>query len=365
MEVVLFLWGVGLAQVEVLQMLERNSFWDYISDFWNFLDSLYITLLMGTIVLGLFLSDNDPDTSTTEHMLEVVHALCLLPSWLRVLQLLQLSRYFGTLLMTICGMVKDALRFFIMVGIFCFAFSCALTPILFVKLSDREDHGLLWAFWMIVGDGDGMDKARAKVAAQQTMFMRALTQLLLYTLALVSNVLLVNLLIAVMNSTYEHNQDTSETEWAFYHINAVLEFEGEQKLPPPLNLLERFLPDTEPEEAQKSLARCKTADIPINKRDLKDAQQRAIVAVGLEEDLGEAARLRAENADLRRRNAEILLRNNDLEAMAKNYGLLETAGPALGPPCTSCRSRPENGQNSAELPLVSPARRPRAPTPNA
>jgi len=332
MEVVLFLWGLGLAQVEVGQIQAQNSFWVYIRDFWNFLDCLYITLMMSTLVLGLFLSDSDPDTSSTEHVLEIIHALCLLPSWIRVLQLLQLSRYFGTLLMTICGMVKDALRFFIMVGIFCFAFSCALTPILFVSASDREDHGLLWAFWMIVGDSGGLDKAREKVAEQKTLFMRCLTQLLLYTLALVSNVLLVNLLIAVMNSTYEQNQVASQTEWAFYHINAVLEFEGEQKLPPPLNLLERFLPDSYKEEEphHRTLTRCRTFDFPINKRDLKDSQQRAIVAVGLEEDVGEAAMLRAENADLRRRNAELAGRNHDLERMAANYLLQEGGGTSSG-----------------------------------
>ena len=124
------------------------------------LDSVHIYLMMLTLVLGQVLSDRIPDVSDVEHGLEIVHALNLLPSWIRVLPLLQLSKYFGTLLMTICGMLKDALRFFMLVSVFSFGFSCALTPVLFVQGEEREQHGLLWAFWIIVGDDAGISAAQ-------------------------------------------------------------------------------------------------------------------------------------------------------------------------------------------------------------
>ena len=66
---------------------------------------------------------------------------------------------------------------------------------------------------------------------------RMTATVLVYILALVCNVLLVNLLIAVMNSTYEKNQSMSQTSWAFSRIEAVLEYDDESTLPPPLNLL--------------------------------------------------------------------------------------------------------------------------------
>jgi len=97
-------------------------------------------------------------------------------------------------------------------------------------------------------------------------------------------------------------------------------------LPPPLNLVERFLRLNCREDSRPSrrLVRAKTFDMPVNKRDLKDSQQRAIASMDLEEDAGEAAALRAEIAELRRRNAELVRRNADLEGLAASY-LLEAA----------------------------------------
>jgi len=332
LEVLLFLWGLGFAQVELSQYQGKNSFREYIEDGWNFLDCMHISVMMVALVLGPILSDSSATVSNVELALETVHSLNLLPSWIRVLQLFLLSKYFGTLLMTIHGMVKDALRFFMVVSIFCFGFSCALTPVLFSQGEQREKHGLMWAFWTIVGDDSGIDQARSQVDGQRWVGLRYVTQCLLYTLALVANVLLVNLLIAVMNSTYEENQVASQTEWAFYHVNTVLEFEGEHNLPPPLNLVERFLWQyfswsDHREEENRHLVRSKSGDVHVNRRDLKDSQQRALLAVGLEEGLGETALLQAENARLRNSLAETRARNAQLEEMAANYLMERQMGP--------------------------------------
>ncbi|CAE6961897.1 Trpm8 [Symbiodinium natans] len=198
-EVLLFFWGLGFGLVE-LRQLETNGFYTYIHDFWNILDTLHITVLLSALVLGLFLSDQSREMNKPEQILEVMHAMNLLPCWLRVLQVLQQSEYFGTLLITIFGMAKDALKFFILVVIFCCAFSCAITPILFTQIEERDNQGLTWAFWTIVGSLDEAALAQLKSLPPIT---RMTATVLVYILALVCNVLLVNLLIAVMNSTYE------------------------------------------------------------------------------------------------------------------------------------------------------------------
>lgn len=60
-----------------------------------------------------------------------------------------------------------------------------------------------------------------------------------YLLSLASNVLLVNLLIAMLNDTYVANKDSSKREWAFNRVDAVLEFASPEAhiLPPPLDIL--------------------------------------------------------------------------------------------------------------------------------
>jgi len=158
------------------------------------------------------------------------------------------------------------------------------------------------------------------------------------------------LLIAVMNSTYEANQVASRTEWAFFHVNTVLEFEGEHNLPPPLNLIERFLwPRLDQRDGEhRHLMRSKTAEFHVNRRDLKDSQQRALLAVGLEEGLGETALLRAENAKLRNRVAEISARNAQLEEMAANY-LMDRQMEPMAPTVPSVEVMMPAGSPTAAL----------------
>merc|ERR1712083_706798 len=127
-----------------------SAFKGYICDPWNFLDAVHISTLLLALVVGFVVAATRHDGSSgrpfiprpedkindVERMLEIIHSLNLLPSWIRVLQLLQNSQYFGTLLMTVFGMLKDCLRFFLLVIIFCFGFSCSLTPILFRKIEE-------------------------------------------------------------------------------------------------------------------------------------------------------------------------------------------------------------------------------------
>ena len=170
------------------------------------LDSVHIYLMMLTLVLGQVLSDRIPDVSDVEHGLENVHALNLLPSWIRVLPLLQLSKYFGTLLMTICGMLKDALRFFMLVSVFSFGFSCALTPVLCVQGEEREQHGLLWAFWIIAGDDAGISGAQDRANQPEVALAEVRGPVPPLHARAGRQRAAFSLLIAVTNNTYEQNQ---------------------------------------------------------------------------------------------------------------------------------------------------------------
>lgn len=324
-EALLFLWGLGLGYVEIKQ-LESNGFQAHIHDFWNVLDALHITVLLGALILGVAFADRNEELNEMEHMLEITHAMNLLPCWIRVLQVLQLSEYFGTLLITIFGMAKDALKFFILVVIFCFGFSCAITPILFRSGLERDEQGLTWAFWTIVGNLDEKALNKLTTLGGGTRFVAVV---LVYTLALVCNVLLVNLLIAVMNSTYEKNQAVSQTQWAYNRVEAVLEFDHENILPPPLNLLEPFFNRSINTSHEDDSHLHEGLDVSVTRRDLKDAQQRAFLAITYEEDTGESAQLRAELAELRRRNQELAQRNKDLEALAANFLLERAANGAV------------------------------------
>merc|ERR1712194_584177 len=100
----------------------------------------------------------------------------------------------------------------------------------------RWEKGVSWGFWAIFGTVD------LDTAGDQPMVMKMFVGVLSYMLALTSNVLLVNLLIAMLNDTYVGNKEGSRREWAFNRVDAVLEFSSAEAhiLPPPLDLFVSF-----------------------------------------------------------------------------------------------------------------------------
>merc|ERR1712185_596033 len=67
----------------------------------------------------------------------------------------------------------------------------------------------------------------------------------LWIFAMLSNVLLVNLLIAMMSETYQKIKRSADVEWKFGRVNSVLEaVERTHPMPPPFSaplMLVRFL----------------------------------------------------------------------------------------------------------------------------
>eukprot|EP00931_Biecheleriopsis_adriatica_P068352 TRINITY_DN4231_c0_g1_i1.p1 TRINITY_DN4231_c0_g1~~TRINITY_DN4231_c0_g1_i1.p1 ORF type:complete len:382 (-),score=45.57 TRINITY_DN4231_c0_g1_i1:66-1211(-) len=236
---VLFVWGVGYAQVEYRQFnhVGRNLK-AYLADFWNIIDFLHLSILLAAILISwMFSHDSRRRISPLERTLEVVHSLNLLPCTLRAMQNFQYSEYFGVLLMTIFEMCCDAMYFFVLLATFCFTMSLALTPILYSG-EERAGVGITWSLWSIFGD---IPDAAWKRAESLPMLLRCLTMFLLYVLALGSNVLLANLLIALMNNTYTRYQEASKTHWSYSQAEAVLEFDKISPLPSPLNLFSKLL----------------------------------------------------------------------------------------------------------------------------
>jgi len=135
---------------------------------------------------------------------------------------------------------------------------------------DRWVQGLSWAFWSIFGE---VDAAKERLDKVENWFLRYLAHSLLFMLSLISSTLLANLLIALMNNTYEEKKNASELEWAFNRVDTVLEFNEGADLPPPFNLLEFFWaspPNGAPAKAGKSRLMGNSAKY------LRDAQGKAL-----------------------------------------------------------------------------------------
>jgi len=225
----LFIWGVSLGLVEILQIKEKKSFADYIN-MWNVLDIFQITILLGVIICECLLV---PIVFRDLDVL-ILHSLNLLPCYFRLLQMLELSQYFGTLLITVIDMYRDTGKFGVLLSVVSLGFSCALTPILWPTKQERWDQGVVWAFWAIYGDSD--EKGRSN--AYHNSVFGFMVPPLRYGLYLTLNVLLVNLLVAMLSDTFAAHKEESKRVWAFQCVDAVLEFASPEThlLPPPLDL---------------------------------------------------------------------------------------------------------------------------------
>lgn len=236
LKLLLFIWGVSLTLVEALQLRAKSSFQEYIT-VWNVLDLLLLALLLGGLIMSTFIVPLMPGELLSYEMVHSIHALNLLPCYVRLLQIFELSEYFGTLLFTVMGMAQDTSHFLVLLGIISLGFSCSLTPMLYPSAAARWDKGVSWGFWAIFGDVEleSSDKSQSMVLGMYIGFLR-------YMLSLTSNVLLVNLLIAMLNDTYIANKDASKREWAFNRVDAVLEFSSPEAhiLPPPLDVYFSF-----------------------------------------------------------------------------------------------------------------------------
>jgi len=228
--ILLLIWGISLALIEALQLSAKGSFSQYMSNIWNGLDVILIFTLLSGLILWWFLVP----WALSEQTVNSVHALNLLPCYVRLLQIFELSEYFGTLLFTVFGMAQDTTQFLVLLGIISLGFSCSLTPILYPSRSERWSQGVTWGFWAIFGDVN-----LEGTAENLHWSVKICASFLQYLLSLASNVLLVNLLIAMLNDTYVANKDSSKREWAFNRVDAVLEFASPEAhiLPPPLDIL--------------------------------------------------------------------------------------------------------------------------------
>lgn len=193
--------------------------------------------------------------------------------------------FFGIMALTAYKMLRDALHWFVFMILVVMAFSLPISSLLYVNHQSKD---LFWAFWSLFSDtSDARDQAQ-KLAWPWS----AWAKFMIYVLCVAANLLLMNLLVAIMNNTYESVRADSKTQWACIRITAILEYDNYSSLPPPLNLLkvpwmflrsilrlgriQHFSREDQPENNEEG-----KTDVPrhlkiITKRDLKEAKIRVL-----------------------------------------------------------------------------------------
>ena len=214
-QALVLLWTVSICLDEFYKWARLPS--TFTVDSWRLYNYFYLATTLAGFALRAAVSA------------ELGHAVlsfnCVV-GWLRVMQDLTLARGLGVLVIMIQSMISDIVLWFLVTLLFVGGFMVAFCALADPQADGNEVYATpLWAMlgWFEPGDIDEWAGQRGKI--------------LLWMYVMVSNVLLVNLLIAMMGDTYARIKENADSEWKFARLVSGIEFvERVHAVPPPLSL---------------------------------------------------------------------------------------------------------------------------------
>lgn len=246
-EIVLWIWVFSLIVDEVAQYIKDPE--NHFSHLSNFIDVLVLLLHLVYMILRWISHETESpaeenagsgsasesfDPTSDEKFMGSVNVLivaCVF-SWARLLNAFAISHSLGPLYFIMIRLFKDIFLWLFVFAIFAISFQLGFINITMQAqekpLSGYPAGTFPVSFFTIIGDynyaNDIMDKAPFGIA-------------LLAIYALLAQIMLVNLLIAMMGDTYSNVSENSATEWKFYRLALMMENQSTSFHPPPTNII--------------------------------------------------------------------------------------------------------------------------------
>ncbi|XP_046673620.1 transient receptor potential-gamma protein [Homalodisca vitripennis] len=281
-EMMILGWVSGLIWSEVKQLWDVGLE-EYAADMWNVIDFITNSLYVATIALRLVayykaqqemeLNNSDSpreEWDTWDPMLisEGLFSAANIFSSLKLVYIFSVNPYLGPLQVSLSRMVLDIMKFFFLYVLVLFAFSCGMNQLLWYyadmekqrclsttnpappptgnKTTTDPDACLVWRrfanlfetiqtlFWAAFGlvDLDNFELAGIK------SFTRFWGMLMFGSYSVINIVVLLNLLIAMMNHSYQLISERADIEWKFARSRLWISyFEEGGTVPPPFNVI--------------------------------------------------------------------------------------------------------------------------------
>ncbi|KAM9254380.1 transient receptor potential cation channel subfamily M member 2 isoform 1-T1 [Dugong dugon] len=259
-ECIVYCWLFSLVCEETRQLFyDPNGFGLlkmaslYFSDFWNKLDVGAILLFIAGLTCRLIPATLYPG--------RIILSLDFIMFCLRLMHIFTVSKTLGPKIIIVKRMMKDVFFFLFLLAVWVVSFGVAKQAIL-IHNENRVDwifrgvvyHSYLTIFGQIPAyiDGvnfnpehcspNGTDPYKPKCPESDTTlhepaFPEWLTVILLCLYLLFTNILLLNLLIAMFNYTFQQVQEHTDQIWKFQRHDLIEEYHGRPPAPPPLILL--------------------------------------------------------------------------------------------------------------------------------
>uniref|UniRef100_A0A8C8FL45 Transient receptor potential cation channel subfamily M member 2 n=2 Tax=Oncorhynchus TaxID=8016 RepID=A0A8C8FL45_ONCTS len=245
-EGLLYVWLISLVCEEVRQADM------YINDMWNILDFLSILLFIIGLAFRL--------TTRLFYAGKVILCIDFIIFCLRLMAIFIISKTLGPKIIIVRRMMLDMFFFMFLLSIWVVAYGVAKQGIL-IHNEDRLDwivRGVIYEPYLIIFgnmpsnidnalfdikacsvNGTESQKPKCPILNEDKMpaFPEWLTIILLCVYLLFANILLLNLLIAIFNYTFQEVQDNTDTIWKFQRYELIKEYHSRPAAPPPLILL--------------------------------------------------------------------------------------------------------------------------------
>ncbi|OXB58661.1 hypothetical protein ASZ78_003628 [Callipepla squamata] len=225
----------------------------YFKDFWNKLDIGAIVVFIAGLTCRLIPSTLYPG--------RIVLSLAFIIFCLRLMHIFTVSKTLGPKIIIVKRMLKDVFFFLFLLAVWVVSFGVAKQAIL-IHNEERVEwlfrgvvyHSYLTIFGQIPSyiDGvnfnidqcspNGTDPYKPKCPEtnednKEPIFPEWLTVILLCLYLLFTNILLLNLLIAMFNYTFQQVQQHTDQIWKFQRHDLIEEYHGRPPAPPPFILL--------------------------------------------------------------------------------------------------------------------------------
>jgi len=266
-EVVLWLWALTrfIDEITEIGSFDGKGLYQYIRDPWNVQDVILFVLTVLTAVFRLHtanvaLSDAqkldpaadsvfglslscDPgatDGCTFETWPRTLYAFISVMVYSRCLQYLRYFRSAGVLTIVIGHMMSDVAVFLVVLSCFIFGFSFAFVVMQPENFDSNSVHFLetssplydtVWGVFGIITPARVETDLVGQVQPGEWS-----SPVYIWLYLFVAQIVLINLLIAMMSDTYARVTGEGLLRWQFERAQLIDEFMGKKPMPPPLNI---------------------------------------------------------------------------------------------------------------------------------
>ncbi|XP_027006707.2 transient receptor potential cation channel subfamily M member 2 [Tachysurus fulvidraco] len=260
-ELLLYVWLTSLMFEEIRQLFydfDGFTFWKklkmYIKDTWNILDMLSILLFITGLACRLQAS------STVFYVGKIILCIDFIIFSLRLMAIFTISKTLGPKIIIVRRMMMDMFFFMFLLSIWVVSYGVATQSIL-IENEDRFNwimRGAVYEPYLIIFGTlpdnvdntkfdlnscsvNGSDPLKPKCpmlnSDNSPVFPDWLTIIMLCVYLLFANILLLNLLIAIFNYTFEEVQGNTDIIWKFQRYELIKEYHSRPALPPPFVIL--------------------------------------------------------------------------------------------------------------------------------